>query len=261
MNTQTIPTTEPFFLPGGRTGALLIHGFTGTPKEMRWMGEYLNRELGFTCLGIRLAGHATCIEDMVRSRWTDWTASVEDGYNLLRCVTDSLYLVGLSMGGSLSLFMSTQFTLGVKGVISMSAPYEIADNHPAWQIKFMSHFKAYARKEKKDEEGGTWFDKDAFKDHISYPLNPLRSAAELATLLEKMRAVLPQITVPVCLIHSRDDIAVPPENMERIHDGLANTRDKSKHYVTGSGHVVTRDAARGQVFEIAREFIKRVDGR
>ena len=140
------------------------------------MGEYLNRELGFTCLGVRLTGHATRIEDMVRSRWTDWTASVEDGYNLLRCVTDSLYLVGLSMGGSLSLFMSAR--LKVKGVVSMAAPYEIADNHPVWQIKFMSRFQTYAPKEKEDEAGGSWFDKEAFKDHISYPLNPLRSAAD-----------------------------------------------------------------------------------
>ncbi|MDP1778829.1 MAG: hypothetical protein Q8K73_00995, partial [Anaerolineales bacterium] len=66
MNTQTIPTTEPFLLRGNKTGILLIHGFTGAPKEMRWMGEYLN-EQGFTCLGIRLNGHATTPEDMRRS--------------------------------------------------------------------------------------------------------------------------------------------------------------------------------------------------
>jgi len=36
-----IPTAEPFFYPGNETGCLLIHGFTGAPKEMRWLGEYL----------------------------------------------------------------------------------------------------------------------------------------------------------------------------------------------------------------------------
>jgi carboxylesterase len=99
----------------------LIHGFTGTPKEMRWMGEYLHQQ-GYTCLGIRLAGHATQPEDMIRSRWTDWTASVEDGYNILSGIANDIFLVGLSMGGTLSLLMSTRLTPRVKGVVAMSTP-------------------------------------------------------------------------------------------------------------------------------------------
>jgi carboxylesterase len=259
VNTQTIHTAEPFFLSGSRTGILLIHGFTGTPKEMRWMGEYLNRELGFTCLGVRLTGHATRPKDMVRSRWTDWTASVEDGYNLLRGATDGIYLVGLSMGGALSLLMSTRFAERVKGVVTMSAPYEMPDERPAWQIQLFSYFKTYIRKTKDDAPGSGWFDMDAFKEHISYPLNPIRSAAELKILLEKMRAALPKVTVPVMLIHSKDDAYILPENMENIYAGLVNVSDKTKLYITGSGHVVTRDAARDQVFEAARDFIKRVE--
>ena len=222
------------------------------------MGEYLNRELGFTCLGVRLTGHATRPKDMVRSRWTDWTASVEDGYHLLRGATDNVYLVGLSMGGVLSLLMSTRFEQRVKGVIAISAPYEIPDEHPAWQIQLLSYFKTYIRKDK-GEPGSGWFDMDAYKDHISYPLNPIRSAAELKILLEKMHAALPKVTVPVMLIHSKDDTYVVPDNMEKIYAGLVNVSDKTKLYVTGSGHVVTRDAARYQVFKAAEEFIRRVE--
>ena len=81
----------------------------------------------------------------------------------------------------------------------------------------------------------------------------------MEVLLSKMRAVLPKVNVPVCLIHSKDDDYVLPVNMENIYVGLVNAADKSKNYVSGSGHVVTRDAARGQVFEIARDFIRRVE--
>lgn len=219
------------------------------------MGEYLNGQ-GYTCLGVRLAGHATRPKDMVRSRWMDWTASVEDGYNLLRGAVDRVYLVGLSMGGALSLLMSTK--LDVKGVVTISTPYELPDEHPAWQIKLYSYFRAYMPKTR-EAPGAGWFDKEAFKEHISYPLNPIRSAAELKALLGKMQAALPKVTVPVYMIHSRDDTYVVPENMERIYAGLVNVSDRTKVYITGSGHVVTRDAARDQVFELARDFIRRIE--
>lgn len=257
--TQIIATAEPFFLLGDRSkpACLLIHGFTGTPKEMRWMGEYLN-EQGLTCLAIRLAGHATDPEDMIRSNWTDWVSSVEDGYHILRGVADDVFLVGLSMGGILSLLMSTR--LDVRGVVAMSTPYKLPDDPRLRHIEWISRIVAYMPKSD-EEPGSSWFDKEAWQDHISYPQNPVRSIGELNKLLGEMRAALPKIDVPVLLMHSKDDRYVLPENMELIHADLKNASDKTKLYLTGSGHVVARDAARRRVFESTLEFIQRVGGR
>jgi carboxylesterase len=259
---QLIPTAEPFFLPGVSTGStipgtgcLLIHGFTGTPKEMRWMGEYL-AEQGLSVLGVRLAGHATHPEDMIRSRWTDWLASVEDGYHLLRGVAGHIYLIGLSMGGVLSLLMSTR--LEVKGVVAISTPYRLRDD---WRLNFvgpLSRIRQYLPKSS-EPPGSGWFDTEAWKDHVSYAENPIRSVGELNKMLVAMHAALPRVRVPVLLVHSKDDGYVPPENLERIYAELVNAPDKTKLYVTGSGHVATRDAARGQVFEAASNFIRLVE--
>jgi carboxylesterase len=250
-----ISTAEPFLLPGNRTGVLLIHGFTGTPKEMRWMGDHLNAQ-GYTCLGIRLAGHATKPEDMIASRWTGWADSVEDGFHLLSGFADRIFLAGLSMGGILSLLMSTK--LDVAGVIGMSTPYSMSNdprNYSPSFIKLFSRFVPYMPKSK-EVPGSSWFDKQAYKEHVSYPQNPVRSIAELKLLIREMQAALPLVKKPVLLIHSKDDRYVPPENMERLYDGLVNAPAKQKVYITGSGHVVTRDAARRQVFELAAEFIQ-----
>jgi len=252
-----IKNAEPFLLPGNRTGVLLVHGFTGTPNGMRWMGEYLNQQ-GFTCLGIRLYGHATTPEDMIRSRWTDWADSVEDGFHLLSGLTDHIFLVGLSMGGVLSLLLSSR--LDVAGVVAMSTPYSLPRdprNYPIWFIKLTSMFVKYMPKNN-ETPGAAWFDKDAYAGHIAYAQNPVRSIAEMKALLSEMQKSLAEIRKPILLIHSKDDPYVLPENMEKLHAGLVNVSDKAKVYVTGSGHVVTRDAARHQVFELARDFINRV---
>jgi len=255
---QIIPTAESFFFLGDRSkpACLLIHGFTGTPKEMRWMGEYLNQQ-GFTCLGVRLAGHATVPEDMIASSWTDWTASVEDAYFLLRGVTENIFLIGLSMGGVLSLLMSTR--LKVRGVIAISTLYKLPDDRRLRYVKLISRFMPFMPKSK-EAPGAGWFDKEAWREHVAYPQNPVLSLGELDKLLGEMRVALPKVNVPVLLIHSKNDKYVLPENMPQIDAALVNASDKTMLYVTESGHVVTRDAARQQVFESAVEFIQRVCG-
>ena len=221
------------------------------------MGETLNKQ-GLTCLGIRLNGHATNSEDMRRSRWTDWTASVEDGYHLLSGSVDRIFLVGLSMGGMLSLLMSTRVAQPVAGVVAISTPYTLPNDYPLWALRLYNMVVRYNPKSN-EIPGASWFDKAAYADHISYPQNPMRSVVELKLLLNEMQAALPEIRKPVMLIHSKDDSYVLPENMEKIYAGLVNASDKTKLYVTGSGHVVTRDAARHQAFEIVRDFIRRVE--
>ena len=218
------------------------------------MGEFLNQQ-GYTCLGIRLAGHATDPEDMIRSRWTDWTASVEDGYQILRGLSDTIFLIGLSMGGSLSLLMSTR--LNVKGVVAMSTPYKLPDDPRLRYLDLIARAIPFMPKSN-EEPGASWFDKEAWKGHISYPQNPVRSIGELNKLLKEMRAALPQINVPVLLMHSKDDTYVLPENMELIYADLVNVMDKTKLNVTGSGHVIPRDASREQGFRSALEFIQRI---
>lgn len=255
--TQIIPTAEPFLLLGetNKPACLLVHGFTSTPKEMRVLGEFLNGH-GYTCLGIRLTGHATIPEDMIRSNWTDWTASVEDGYNLLRCLSDRILLIGVSMGGVLSLLMSTR--LAVIATVAMSTPYKLPDDPRLRHIDWIAKTVPYMPKGN-GEPGSGWFDREAWKDHISYPQNPVRSIGQLNKLLGEMRAALPGLRVPVLLVHSRDDDYVLPENMELIYADLHDVSDRTKLYISGSGHVITRDAARQQVFAHVLDFIQRVE--
>ncbi len=254
---QTIPTAEPFFFPGqgknAHIGCLVTHGFTGAPKEMRWLGEYLNHQ-GYTVCGIRLNGHATRPEDMIRSRHQDWLLSVEDGCNLLRCCTDQVFLLGLSMGGILSL--TSACYLPVRGVVAMSTPYDLPNIPlPLWAVRILSRIKPYMKKA--GGPGGGWFDQAAYQQHVSYPQNPLRSAVELKVLLAEMHAALPRISVPVLLIHSRDDDYVIKDSMQQIFDHLA-TPDKHMLWVEGGGHVITEEPTRELVFKAAADFIERV---
>jgi carboxylesterase len=164
--------------------------------------------------------------------------------------------MGLSMGGILSLLMSTR--LDVMGVVAMSTPYKLPDDPRLRHVDWISKIVPFMPKSS-GEPGSGWFDKEAWKDHISYPQNPVRSIGQLNKLLGEMRAALPYVRVPTLLIHSRDDSYILADSMELIYADLVNASDKTKVYVTGSGHVIVRDVVRPQVFQSVLEFIQRIE--
>lgn len=249
MNPILIPSAEPFFFPGGRTGCLLIHGFTGAPKEMRWMGEYL-AEKGYTTLGVRLAGHATRPADMLRVRWQDWVASVEDGYHLLRGTAEHIFVIGLSMGGVLALIHASRHP--VAGLITMSTPYALPKDWRLPYLQWLHRLQPAVQKGPPD-----WRNPEAALDHIDYPNYPTRAIVELRDLLAEARQSIPQVRAPALLVHSRGDAGVLPENAEKIYAQLGSA-NKHMLWVENSGHVIPRDPERQRVFQAAHEFIQRV---
>lgn len=247
---EIIQKAEPFFFPGNRIGCLLLHGFTGAPTEMYPLGEYLS-EQGYSVLGVRLAGHGTNLEAMARMRWQDWAASVEDGWHYLKSSTDQIFIIGLSMGGVLSLITAPKFS--PQGIVVMSTPSyfpnKFVNKFPAL-VKLVSKFSPYYRKGE-----GSWVNKDAAKGHISYRANPLRSALELRKLISQMRKAIPEIKIPTLVMHSRKDNYVKPEHAEILFN-LLETDDKEMFWVNDSDHVITRDGNPQVVFEKINNFIK-----
>ncbi len=242
---------EPFYFPGNSTGCLLIHGFTGAPTEMRPLGEYL-ADKGFTVMSVRLAGHGTKIADMQRSHWQDWSASVMDGWHLINSVTESVFLIGLSMGGALALHHAS--FLPVKGVVGLSTPYRIERDLRLTLLPILARFIPYISKGKSDRQNPNSVD-----DHFSYDMYPTKGILEFTRLLKEMHGSLPKVSVPALLMHSKRDSRVLPENMEWIYRTLGTEDSKKrKIWVENSGHVITRDLDKLIVFESVATFIQEV---
>lgn len=239
---------EPFLYPGDQTGCLLIHGFTGTPWEMRGLGEHLAGQ-GHTVLGVRLPGHATRLEDMVRMRWWDWLAAVEDGYHLLQNMTKQIFVIGLSMGGILALTFAARFK--VAGVVAMAAPHHLPDDPRLRFIRLIALYQPYRLKGEPK-----WFDMPAAERHVSYDADPTLSYLQLQALLETMRSGLPQVTVPALLIYSQNDPSVTPQDghMDAIFAALGSQK-KEKLMVEKSGHILTNDMERERVRDRVAGFV------
>src|SRR5689334_9920176 len=111
---------------GGPTGVLLLHGWTGSPPEMRPMGEYLAAQ-GFVVHGPCLPGHGTQPEDLLPIRWSDWTAAAHAALDALAAECETVFVGGLSMGGLLTLHLGATAARPLAGLIPMSAPVFVYD--------------------------------------------------------------------------------------------------------------------------------------
>ena len=245
-----MPGAESFFLPGNETGILLIHGFTGTPREMRFMGDLLN-DKGYTCLGIRLTGHATSLKDLDHVRWQDWYADVLDGIELLRSCTRNTFLAGLSMGGILTLLAAARCP-GISGAIAMSTPHFLSAD---WRLKIAPLIKGIVKKAGKGKPD--WLDQEMYSHHLEYPEFSTSGLVQMNIMMKQMREGLPDIKIPVSLIHSRTDLGVPFENMQRNY-GKIGCQLKEMVAINKGSHTMTCDSERQTVFEHAFRFIQKV---
>lgn len=239
---------EAFYYSGGKTGILLLHGFTGTPSELRPLGKYLS-EKGFTVYAPLLKGHGTTPEDMATTRWQDWWQSTVDAYTqLVAKEIDKLFVIGLSMGGCLSLYLSTQKK--VDGVVSLCAPVWVKDR----RFPFV-HFAKYVM---------PWLDRVPNKcseiESYIYPYQrtPAICINELRKLMKVVRRNLAKVKVPTLVVQSQQDDTVEPKSGKYIYDRISSSV-KHLSWYEKSGHIIVLDKERKELFEEIWEFIGRVE--
>ena len=237
---------EPFFYPGSDVGCLLIHGFTASPQEVSGLGRWL-AAAGLTVNGVLLAGHGTTPSDLNETTWRDWYASVEAGYWRLAAHCRSVFVLGLSLGGALSLHLAAHRP--VAGVVAMAAPLEVGEPLLPLASTIGRVMPTLPKSSKSD-----WFDPEAAGRRVAYDRYPLLAAAQLANFLRHLRDDLADVRVPALLIHSYQDRRVPPSNMPLIYDMLGS-EDKRMVWIDGSNHILTDDAQREQVWRLCREFV------
>jgi len=116
--------TASFDLPGDRGACLLIHGFTGTPWDVRPLGEALSRA-GIGVHALRLPGHGTTPEAMLQARAPDWLLACDEA--LGRLPGRRVAVAGLSMGALLALVLAARHPNRVAGVAALAPAVRFRD--------------------------------------------------------------------------------------------------------------------------------------
>ncbi len=247
-----LPSAEPFFFNGNSIGCLLIHGFGGTPYEMRGLGNFLSQQFGYTVLGPALAGHATSVEEMACTTWRDWYASAEKAYGDLAARCDQVFSIGLSLGAVLTLYLAAHKPL--TGAIALSAPIYIKHRFDFWFRHFPVLFDLIPYVKGNGQDDDTQ-DPTIAPVHPGYGCTSTRCARSLILhLLPQVRAELPNIKTPVLLLQARGDRTIPRDSISLIYQELG-TPDKQMAWLDQGGHLALEDYGKEQAFQLIADFI------
>ncbi|GBE21652.1 MAG TPA: alpha/beta fold hydrolase [Actinobacteria bacterium] len=212
------PLAAPFLFEGTNgEGALLLHGFTGTPAHFRMMGQFLN-ERGYTVHAPLLAGHGTSLEEMDQTTRRDWVQSAQDGLEALRGF-GHVHLVGLSMGGLISLLLARQDEIA--SLTTIDTPVKLWDRRDPL-VHILKHVERFhSWKEPEQPPPG-----EAARYFIQYDGFSLRAASELLHLKRQALRHLDRVQAPALIIQSRADETVRPESAVILARRLGSSRKR-----------------------------------
>ena len=131
-------TDYSFYLEGtGNKGALLVHGLTGTPAEMRFVGKQLHK-MGFSVYAPTLAGHCVDKETLLKTTYEDWLESLRVALAYFKTRVKTVSVAGICVGGALGLQLAHE----QQGQIDKVVIYAPALDYDGWNQPWWS---CYAR--------------------------------------------------------------------------------------------------------------------
>lgn len=221
---------------------LLLHGFTGSPWEVRPLGDSLAAR-GYHVLAPRLPGHGTTPEAMLFVSFTDWEHEAEAALRELEGF-ERVFVAGLSMGALLSMLLAARFPTRVAALALMAPAIRLASkasrvlealrvlkHHPLddlWVPKYSSDLE--------DEEVR------ANAPRLQrYPAARLRDVFALQTLAAR---AAPQVQCPSIVLVAENDHVIDVPAASQLPRRLRGSR---LVLVQRGFHLMPRDVDRARV--------------
>lgn len=243
-----MPGAQPYQHTGGPVGALLCHGFTGTPQSLRPWAEHL-AEAGLTVSLPRLPGHGTTPAEANLTTWRDWYAELDRALTSLRERCDDVFVMGLSMGGTLAIRLAEERSEDVSGLVLVN---------PSLLTRRPDRFLLPLLRLALPTYPGIASD---IKKHgvteLAYDRIPVKAAYQLSKLWVATRADLAKVTSPILVFRSAEDHVVEPDSCALLRERVASA-DVREVLLEDSYHVATLDNDAATIFDGSLEFVRRL---
>lgn len=252
-DTRPLPAALPLSEdpPGATEAVLLLHGFTGIPRELSGVSAALASE-GYAVRCPRYPGHGTSRRDMLNTRAEDWARRAFDAYMELRSVYPVVHVGGHSMGGLLACAVAAAFeaprlmllapAFEVKGTVlaPLFAPFApvVPRRRPPTELDRADPARAALH-------GEYWAD------------DLVAPAAQLRRLIRSGRRRLRDVRSRILVLAGDADATVPVSSLGFVRRTALNAAELDIRVLEGAGHLFPFDRDAGRAIAMVSEWMRR----
>jgi carboxylesterase len=234
---------EPFFTEKGPTACLLLHGFSGSPAEIRPLGESLAAQ-GITVSAPLLPGHGTTPDDLRQTRWPQWVRAAEAELVGLQERYCQVHLAGFSMGALIALYLAAHHG-GVASVTTLACPVKLAD----WRQVFVPLARYFVK-----DYPARVSNPEIAAQLDSYDRFPVDAIHSLLHLAKQVRKDLPRVEAPLLALQGDRDKWIAQESAEYLMAN-AGSAAKEMRLLAGRNHLITLERGREEVFREVHRWV------
>jgi carboxylesterase len=266
-----------FFLKGGPKAVLLIHGITGTPSEMRYLGKALNKA-GYTVFCNTLPRHCDTLNELKKVTWEEIADACVKDLQMLKKEATQVFVGGLSMGALMAVHLAYKFPQDVTGVVAL-APTLFYDGwalhkgkiflNLVWPIPFVRNWLniregwPYGLKDEELRWSIERFYKNASSREFSKkvllfgsPFFPAACLYQHRRFAEVVKKEMPAVKNPIIIMHAQEDDMTSPKNARYLLDHIGSS-DKSLVMLDDSYHMIVIDKQKEKVAQEVVEFLNK----
>jgi len=251
---EELKTTRPIFkkgeLPKGKIGILFLHGFTSTPASLQDYAEFFAKE-GYTVSVPLLPGHGGIPADLIKISWEQWLEKTLESYEELNEICSKIFVVGLSLGGTLAL----QLAAKRKGIPKLFLLSPAVYPKPFFRranalylplvgfcgLKYWIHI------------GGDIKNPQSFE--LGYQWAALNGMKQLNACMKQTQKILPRVKTSTLIFQPKIDHVNPTKRTIKIWERLGS-KEKDLVWLENSYHAIPQDFKANFVRDRIAEEIK-----
>ena len=224
-------------------GAVLLHGFAGSPASMTPFARALREHLGRVEVPV-LRGHGGRWTDLRGVTWQDWCEDAAQA--VIAAAGDGpVAVAGVSMGGALALHLAAtrpevSHVVLVNPALTMRNPFLPL-------LPVLKHVVPSIA-------NGARQVRDPSVHYQGYPRIPLSAVQQMLRLWGEVRLRLPAVTQPVLVFRSLADGEAGERSVAVVRHGVRSA-DVTEVPLARSGHIATLDYDAPLIFERTAAFL------